>query len=149
MLRIAKSTPGVLDLSAVKDEHGLPVTLIGPSHRDVPDHEENNPVLQRVRELHWVTVSKVPVETSDDSTLNALSSLEPTPDSPLVLDAQPQAELTPANDNPTPPAATADLTSVNGSSDAHSDSHASMTTNVTEVAPPPAVKSERKLSRRS
>ncbi len=149
MLRIAKNTPGVLDLSAVKDEQGLPVTLIGPSHRDVPDHEENNPVLQRVHELHWVTVSKVPVETPDDSTLNVLSELEPTSDSPPTPDEQPQAELTPANDNPAPPAAATDLTSVNGSPDPHGDSQASMTANVAEAAPPPTVKSERKPSRRS
>ncbi len=79
MLRIAKSTPGVLDLSAVKDEHGIPVTLIGPSHRDVPDHEEDNPILQRIAELGWVTVSRVPVGTSDETppTEPALCDLAP------------------------------------------------------------------------
>ncbi len=67
MLRIAKSTPGVLDLSAVKDEHGLPVTLIGPSHRDVPDHEGDNPVLQRIVELGWVTMFPVPLAVPAES----------------------------------------------------------------------------------
>jgi len=66
MLRIAKTSPGVLDLSAVKDEFGLPVILNGPSHRDVPDHEESNPVLQRVVEVQWVTLTSVPIEASSD-----------------------------------------------------------------------------------
>ncbi len=68
MLRIAKSTPGVLDLSAVKDEYGLPVTLIGASYRDVPDHEESNPVLQRIVELGWVTVSHAPLKAVEAET---------------------------------------------------------------------------------
>jgi hypothetical protein len=82
MLRIAKTTPGVLDLSAVKDEHGIPVTLVGPSHRDVPDHEENNPVLQRIVELRWVTVSKVSVEMPDSPASGTSSGLEPASDPP-------------------------------------------------------------------
>lgn len=79
MLRIAKSTPGVLDLSAVKDEHGLPVTLIGPSHQDVPDHERDNPVLQRIVELGWVTLSRVPIATSDEAPPAESDTLDPPP----------------------------------------------------------------------
>ncbi len=66
MLRIAKTSPGVLDLSAVKDESGLPVILNGPSHRDVPDHEEENPVLQRVVAVQWVTLTRLPVDAPVD-----------------------------------------------------------------------------------
>lgn len=95
MLRITKSTPGVLDLSAVKDEHGLPVTLIGPSYRDVPDHEESNPVLQRIVELGWVTVKPVPLEvnetTNDVDVENSVPSIEQPPtllDAPIADDAE-------------------------------------------------------------
>jgi cytoskeletal protein RodZ len=85
MLRIAKSTPGVLDLSAVKDEHGLPVTLIGASHRDVPDHEGDNPVLQRIVELGWVTMSPVPLAVPDE---------EPPTDSVPTIDQPPASTVT-------------------------------------------------------
>jgi hypothetical protein len=71
MLRIAKSSPGVLDLSAVKDEFGLPVTLNGESYRDVPDHEEDNPVLQRVRDMQWVTVTRLLVDASEERVVEA------------------------------------------------------------------------------
>jgi len=80
MLRIAKTSPGVLDLSAVKDEHGLPVVLNGPSHRDVPDHEESNPVLQRVVAVQWVTLARLPVDAPAD---NPPSDLGP-PEVPVV-----------------------------------------------------------------
>jgi len=61
MLRISKDSLGVLDLSQVKDEHGHPVILSGKSHRDVPDHEMNNEILQRVVDAGWVTVKKLSV----------------------------------------------------------------------------------------
>lgn len=64
MLRITKTSPGVLDLSAVKDEFGLPVVLNGPSHRDVPDLEESNLVLQRVVEAQWVTLTRLPIDVA-------------------------------------------------------------------------------------
>jgi hypothetical protein len=103
MLRIAKSSPGILDLSAVKDEFGLPVTLNGESHRDVPDHEEDNPVLQRVRDMQWVTVTRLPVEAS--------TSGEP-PSSGTVPETKTEGEPpspgtvpeTKTEDEPTPPA---------------------------------------------
>jgi hypothetical protein len=80
MLRIAKSSPGVLDLSSVKDEFGLPVTLNGESYRDVPDHELDNPVLQRVRDMQWVTVTKLPVapETNESTVDEPPPAAEPT-----------------------------------------------------------------------
>lgn len=71
MLRIAKSSPGVLDLSAVKDEFGLPVTLNGESYRDVPDHEEDNPILRRVRDMQWVTVTRLPINESEEQVAEA------------------------------------------------------------------------------
>lgn len=143
MLRIAKTTPGVLDLSAVKDEHGIPVTLIGPSYRDVPDHEESNPVLRRIVELRWVTVSKVSVETSNETASEVSSdpNLDPVPDDPPPSDpamtAEPEfsviaAEPSSASDNP----------------DTQSDDQASATS-VANVAPSPTVKPERKSSRRA
>lgn len=89
MLRIAKNTPGVLDLSAVHDEHGIPVTLIGPSHRDVPDNEENNPVLQRVVELRWVTMTRLSVTSSDDTaeTINTTQSPDVLPEDEKIANA--------------------------------------------------------------
>lgn len=107
MLRITKNTPGVLDLSAVKDEHGLPVTLVGPSHRDVPDHEGDNPVLQRIVELGWVTVSAVPVEISNTPSPEfapSPPSIETgdgetgAPDAGAVGDVEPSAGAVPATD---------------------------------------------------
>lgn len=108
MLRIAKTTPGVLDLSAVKDEHGIPVTLVGPSHRDVPDHEESNPVLRRIVELRWVTVSKVSVEMPDGPASGTSSDLEPASD-PLPPSLEPVPDAPPQSDpavvaEPDPPA---------------------------------------------
>lgn len=65
MLRIAKSSPGVLDLSAIKDELGIPVILNGASHRDVPDHEQDNPILQRVLDMQWITVTQLPIAPAE------------------------------------------------------------------------------------
>ena len=152
MLRIAKTTPGVLDLSAVKDEHGVPVTLIGPSHRDVPDHEESNPVLRRIVELRWVTVSKVPIETPDAepaSEPDAPPQLDPVTvtesDPPAaVAEPTPEPEVSSQSD---PPAAVAEPTPATGNPDAQSDNQAP-TTSIVDVAPSPAVKPERKSSRR-
>lgn len=106
MLRIAKSTPGVLDLSAVKDEHGLPVTLIGPSHRDVPNHEESNPVLQRIVELGWVTIGPVPLEVAETAEDGAPVSIddgqppatEPPPPSDVSIPEDPQTSTEPPAD---------------------------------------------------
>lgn len=88
MLRIEKISPGVLDLSAVRDEVGVPVVLNGPSYRDVPDHEQDNPVLQRVRDARWVTVTPVS-PLADESMPSAI-------DAPLPVNAPPQA---PPGDN--------------------------------------------------
>jgi hypothetical protein len=89
MLRIAKTSPGVLDLSAVKDEHGLPVVLNGPSHRDVPDREGSNPVLQRVVAAQWVTLARLPVDVPDD---DPPSDLGP-PEAPVVTnDPEPSGD---------------------------------------------------------
>lgn len=145
MLRIAKSTPGVLDLSPVKDEHGIPVTLIGPSHRDVPDHEGNNPVLERVVELKWVTVSKVPVETSDGTVLEASSGLEQEPDPLPVLD---EAPLDPAPATEPGPPALAEPASASSNLDSQSSDQTSMMS-VPDAVPSPTAKSERKSSRRA
>lgn len=120
MLRIAKSTPGVLDLSAVKDEHGLPVTLIGPSHRDVPDHEGDNLVLQRIVELGWVTLSRVPIATSDEAPPAESDALDPppvegtgagetgAPDAEGVDGAEPSTGSVPTTDAPPPEVETRD-----------------------------------------
>lgn len=98
MLRITKSTPGVLDLSAVKDEHGVPVTLNGVSHRDVPDHEENNPVLQRIVELRWVSVSPVPLGVVDDLPVSTSAGAEDTEVPPAPLDTEHPSALAETND---------------------------------------------------
>ena len=110
MLRIAKTTPGILDLSQVKDDRGLPVTLSGPSHRDVPDHEQDNPVLQRVINARWVTVSKVPVEEpsepppppADDQVPAGIGSSADAP--PPSADDQVPASIGSSADAPLPPA---------------------------------------------
>lgn len=105
MLRIAKTSPGVLDLSAVNDEFGLPVILNGPSHRDVPDHEESNPVLQRVVAVQWVTLTRLPVDAPADGPTEDPGD----PETPIVtgepegLDASSPlepAETQPIEDNP-------------------------------------------------
>lgn len=157
MLRIAKTTPGVLDLSAVKDEHGIPVTLAGPSHRDVPDHEENNPVLRRIVELHWVTVSKVPVETPDEiapeASSDPVSDVPPPPLDPVIT-TEPVPDVPPPLDpvittEPEPPTAAAEPTPTNGNSDTRGDDQATAAAaSAIDVAPSPAVKPERKSSRR-
>lgn len=152
MLRIAKTTPGVLDLSAVKDEHGIPVTLIGPSHRDVPDHEEGNPVLRRIVELRWVTVSKVPIETPDAEPASEpdappqLDAVTVTESDPPVVVAEPapEPETPPQSD---PPVAVAEPAPATDSPNTQSDNQAP-TTSVVDVAPSPTVKPERKSSRR-
>lgn len=105
MLRIAKTSPGVLDLSAVNDEFGLPVVLNGPSHRDIPDHEGSNPVLQRVEAAQWVTVTKLPVNqdviAGNDPAKNDL--VEGVSSSETLPAEQPNASSdssTPPNDEP-------------------------------------------------
>lgn len=114
MLRITKHNPGVLDLSAVKDEHGIPVTLNGVSHRDVPDHEEHNPILQRVVDLRWVTLTRLPVtvsveaETSVDAgpmsmeplSDSASASIDTSSDSALSSDLRGEAEPTDSTNDP-------------------------------------------------
>jgi hypothetical protein len=101
MLRITKTSPGVLDLSAVKDELGLPVILNGPSHRDVPDHEENNPVLQSVVTAQWVTVARLPVTAPEDDP--ATPSEPPEPSEPGAPETQPETSGSSLveDDNPT------------------------------------------------
>jgi hypothetical protein len=84
MLRIAKSSPGILDLSAVKDEFGLPVTLNGASHRDVPDHEQDNPVLQRILSMQWVTVTKLPLGEQTSEMSEAAAPVPASDDKPLT-----------------------------------------------------------------
>lgn len=131
MLRIAKSSPGILDLSAVKDEHGLPVTLNGASYRDVPDHEEDNPVLQRVRAMQWVTVTKVPLAPSLDEASVPAEEFPQDPATQLVIEAEPEP----------PP--------VMGHEPATETSPAVEHEPVTEPEPEPAKPSTKKSSRRT
>lgn len=93
MLRIAKSSPGVLDLSAVKDEFGLPVVLNGASHRDVPDHEEDNPILRRVRDMQWVTVTHLPIDGPEEPSATTVPPVETT-GNPASSEVVPPAETT-------------------------------------------------------
>lgn len=108
MLRIAKTSPGVLDLSAVNDEFGLPVILNGPSHRDVPDHEESNPVLQRVVAVQWVTLTRVPVDAPVDDPAQDPGDPEApnsTPEPPIVI-GDPESPEDPETTSPSAPAET-------------------------------------------
>lgn len=106
MLRIAKNSPGILDLSAIKDEFGLPVTLNGPSHRDVPDHEEDNPILQRVRDMQWVTVARLPIGGSEDPTVVAKTDVAGEPsasEEPVPSEVIPQEEAAVESPSPVEP----------------------------------------------
>lgn len=164
MLRIAKSSPGILDLSAVKDESGLPVTLNGASHRDVPDHEEDNPILQRVRDMQWVTVTRLPVDVPEDTAtmVGETAPPEDTAGTPLRGDSE-SINLGPATDARTDdpvttdsaPESTSESSSPSPATNAQGDDQ--VATNVasepTSESPPNApsmtTKPDRRSSRRS
>lgn len=147
MLRIAKTSPGVLDLSAVKDEHGLPVILNGPSHRDVPDHEESNPVLQRIVAVQWVTLARLPVDVPADESVDDLGA----PEAPIVANESetPETSETPSIEDSGSPSAADHVDDVGPAQPPEDDAVTDVSTKLEGSNKPSGKSDSRKAGRRS